>query len=69
MMAPLAQVMNHGLTFVIVLTFPLLNDYIGSGNVFYIFAVATLIDIIFAIFFIPETRGKSSEEIQKALEG
>lgn len=65
--APLAQVINHGFTFLIVLTYPSLVDYIGSANIFYIFAGATFMDIVFTYFFIPETRGKNIDEIQNEL--
>lgn len=66
--APIAQIVSHALTFLIVLFFPILVVSIGTGNIFYIFSTATFIDIIFAYFFIPETRGKTIQEIQEALE-
>lgn len=66
--APIAQIVSHALTFVIVLSFPTLVSWIGTGNIFYIFATCTFVDIVFAYFFIPETRGKSIQEIQEALE-
>lgn len=65
--APIAQVINHGLTFIIVLTFTSLVDYIGIENIFYVFGLATFADIVFTYFFIPETRGKSVDEIQNQL--
>ncbi|KAL7024039.1 hypothetical protein ACKWTF_012880 [Chironomus riparius] len=66
--APFAQTLNHGLTFLIGLSFPFFSSIIGTGNVFLIFAATIFIDIIFAYNFIPETQGKSFEEIQKALD-
>lgn len=66
--APVAQIVSHALTAIIVLSFPTLVVFIGIGSIFYIFATATAIDIIFAYFFIPETRGKTIEEIQRDLE-
>ncbi|KAG5681838.1 hypothetical protein PVAND_011246 [Polypedilum vanderplanki] len=65
--APLGQMINHTLTFLIGLFFPLLTNLIGSGFIFFSFAVVTVIDIIFIILFVPETNGKTSEEIQNAL--
>lgn len=65
--APFAQTLNHGLTFLIGLSFPFFSNIIGTGNVFLIFAATIFIDIIFAYYFIPETQGKSFDEIQKAL--
>lgn len=66
--APIGQIVSHALTFIIVLSFPTLVVWIGTGNVFYIFSASTFVDIIFAYFFIPETRGKTIQEIQEALE-
>lgn len=66
--APVAQIVSHALTAIIVLSFPTLVDLIGIGNIFYIFACATAVDIVFAYLFIPETRGKTIEEIQKDLD-
>lgn len=66
--APIGQIVSHALTFLIVLSFPTLVVLIGTGNVFYIFSAAMFTDILFAYFFIPETRGKTIQEIQEALE-
>jgi hypothetical protein len=65
--APFVQTLNHGLTFLIGLSFPFLSSVIGTGNIFLIYAAAIFIDIIFAYFLIPETKGKSFDEIQAAL--
>ena len=62
--APITQIVSHFLTFVIVLAFPAFVEIIGTGNIFFIFAILTYLDVIFAYFFIPETRGKSIQEIQ-----
>lgn len=66
--APIAQMTNNAFTFVIVLSYPILIELIGTGHIFYIFSLAMFINIIFAYFFIPETRGKTIQEIQEALE-
>lgn len=65
--ASFAQVINHGLTFIIVLTFTTLVERFGIENIFYVFGLATFADIIFAYFIIPETRGRSIDEIQNQL--
>ncbi|XP_070504538.1 facilitated trehalose transporter Tret1-like [Chironomus tepperi] len=65
--APLGQVVNHMLTFIVGLLFPILTEAIGLSFLFFIFATITTIDIIFVIVFVPETFGKSVDEIQKLL--
>lgn len=65
--APLGQVVNHMLTFLIGLLFPVFTEAIGISSLFFIFATITMIDIIFVILFVPETFGRSTDEIQNAL--
>lgn len=48
--------------------FPFLKDLYGLPVIFVGFAVLTLINMFFAIFGLPETRGKSNAEIMKILE-
>ena len=55
------------LTFLIALLFPILTEAIGISSLFFIFAAITTIDIIFVILFVPETFGRSVDEIQNAL--
>jgi hypothetical protein len=66
--APLGQVVNHLLTFLIGLLFPVFAEAIGISSLFFIFATITMTDIIFVILFVPETFGRSVDQIQKALE-
>lgn len=65
--APIGQVMNFMLTFVIGLTFPMLTDTIGTGPTFFIFSAFCIIALIFTICVIPETKGKTLSEIQLLL--
>ena len=65
--APLGQVVNHILTFLIGILFPVLTETIGISSLFFIFASITTIDILFVILFVPETIGRSADEIQNAL--
>jgi sugar porter (SP) family MFS transporter len=48
------------------LFFPVLLG-VGTGLVFYIFAAVGVISCLFAIRFVPETRGQSLEQIEKQL--
>jgi hypothetical protein len=65
--APIGQVVNFLLTFVIGLTFPMLTEAIGSGPTFFMFSGFCALALIFTIFFIPETKGKTMQEIQRIL--
>lgn len=44
--------------------FQILTDSLGNCAPFFLFATVGLLGVIFVIFFIPETKGKSLEEIQ-----
>lgn len=47
--------------------FPVLSDAMGIGQVFLIFAAIGIIAMIFVIKYLPETRGRSLEEIEADL--
>lgn len=53
--------------FVVSLTFPYLLNKIGGGTTFLIFASMCIIFLIFLLVKIPETKGKSLEELEKIL--
>ena len=44
---------------------PFLFSTIGAGTVFLIFAVMMVFQLLFVIFMMPETKGKSLEELQQ----
>lgn len=48
-------------------TFPVMADVIGGGHSFMIFALMMVLQFIFVWKFIPETKGRSLEEIQREL--
>jgi SP family arabinose:H+ symporter-like MFS transporter len=52
--------------YIVAQTFPMLNDSkaIGPAKTFWVYAVVSLASFIFALVFIPETRGKTLEEIE-----
>lgn len=64
-----AGTLNWLLAFTVTSTFNSLNSAIGSGQVFWIFAGVMLLSFIFMFFVIPETKGKSVDEIQILLGG
>lgn len=64
-----AGTLNWLLAFTVTRTFNALNNSIGSGQVFWLFAGIMLIAFVFIFFVVPETKGKSVEEIQLMLGG
>ncbi|PWB26019.1 sugar porter family MFS transporter [Flavobacterium sp. HTF] len=46
---------------------PFLFSTIGAGTVFLIFAVMMVFQLLFVIFMMPETKGKTLEELQKSI--
>ena len=53
--------------FVLTYTFPLLNKSMGAAGTFWVYAVICLLGFIFIILKLPETKGKSLEEIERSL--
>lgn len=54
-------------SFILTYTFPLLNRGLGSAMTFWVYALICLAGFIFIKFRLPETKGKTLEEIEKAL--
>jgi hypothetical protein len=48
---------------------PLNEGKYGAGWVFIVFAVLSILALAFVYFLIPETKGKSFEEVQRILKG
>ncbi len=47
-------------------TFPMLVDTIGNAKTFWIYALCSFAGLIFVIFVVPETKGKTLEEIERS---
>ena len=47
-------------------TFPMLLDRIGAANTFWAYAACSLLCAIFVAAFVPETKGRTLEEIEKS---
>ncbi|XP_063079545.1 solute carrier family 2, facilitated glucose transporter member 12 isoform X2 [Engraulis encrasicolus] len=58
---------NWGSNLIISMTFLTLTEKIGLANVIFSYAVMSFILLIFIILFIPETKGRSLEQISKEL--
>lgn len=52
---------------IVSLNFPILAKVIGGGNSFMFFSVMMVLQLLFVWRFLPETKGKSLEQIQKEL--
>ena len=53
--------------FVLTYTFPLLNKSLGAAGTFWVYAVICILGFVFIVVKLPETKGKSLEEIEKSL--
>ncbi len=55
--------------FIVALTFPVLLSSAGGGYTFVLFAGICILNLLFIYKFVPETKGKSLEEIERQLLG
>jgi SP family arabinose:H+ symporter-like MFS transporter len=55
--------------FILTETFPLLRASLGAAGSFWIYALICLFGLFFVSLRLPETKGKTLEEIEKALIG
>jgi MFS family permease len=53
--------------FLLILVFPLILNRLGGAVAFLIFDIMCVILLLFTIFRVPETRGKSLEELERIL--
>ena len=53
-----------GADYVVSQTFPMLIEGIGPANTFYIYGLCALAGLVFTIFKVPETKGRTLEEIE-----
>jgi uncharacterized membrane protein YdjX (TVP38/TMEM64 family) len=62
-------VCNWGANFVVAQTFLTLSGWITRQGVFFLYAGLAVLALVFFILRVPETRGKSLEEIQQDVAG
>lgn len=53
--------------FILTYTFPLLNEAIGAAGIFWIYGGVCLAGLLFIRAYLPETKGKTLEELEKEL--
>ena len=51
--------------FIVTLTFPIISDKFHPSTAFWIYAAMCAADLVFMWFYLPETKGKSLEEIER----
>ena len=61
----ICTVSNFFFNFIIVLSFPVLLQYIGEAYTFWTYAGICFICLFFFHFYVPETKGRSLEEIER----
>lgn len=67
--ASIATGFNWSCTFIVTKTFKDIISLIGTGGTFFTFAVICVAGLVFVIILVPETRGRSLEEIERRLTG
>lgn len=58
---------NYFANFVVGATFLSMLSRLGSANTFLLFAVVATLNLLFVLFFVPETAGRTLEEIERQL--
>ena len=53
--------------FILTYTFPLLNSTLGSSGTFWLYAVICVAGFLFILLKLPETKGKTLEQLEKQL--
>ena len=56
-------------SFILTYTFPILNDLLGAYGTFWIYSIICISGFLFVKSKLPETKGKSLEEIELELTG
>ena len=64
-----AMVLNNGVQFLSAFLFPTVVGHYGFSAMFFVWAGFTVIYFLTAAFFLPETKGKTLEEIEDYFEG
>jgi MFS transporter, SP family, galactose:H+ symporter len=65
----LATVANWVFNLIVSLTFLNLVGVLGSGGAFLVYAILSVAALVFIVLMVPETKGRSLEQIEDALEG
>lgn len=63
-LGPISSSFNLLCTFSVVRSFPAMKAGLGDDWTFWLFMITTVLSIFFIFFFLPETKGKTLEEIE-----
>ena len=64
-----ASIANWGSNFLVALTFPVLLATLGGAGSFWLFAALGIVAWFFVYFRVPETKGRTLEEIEASFRG
>jgi len=53
------------MAFIVIITFPLLKAYLGINVLLWIYSGICITGVAFVYLFVPETKGRTLEEIQQ----
>lgn len=59
----------YGISFVTIKMYPMMKDVLDKHGVFYLFGIMAVLGTIFVALFLPETEGKSLQEIEQKFAG
>ena len=62
-----AGTINSAFSFLVQLVFPWELDKLGNSNTFFIYGVFAVIGLVILKIYLPETKGKSLEELEQIL--
>lgn len=65
----IAVCFNWALAFIVTKFFPVMTNEMGSEATYFTFFIICIIGTLFVIVFVPETKGKTREQIQRELAG
>ncbi|MGZ7048869.1 MAG: MFS transporter, partial [Methanobacterium sp.] len=60
-----ATVVNWGMNLLVAITFLSLIQLLGASGTFWLYSIISVFAILFVYFRVPETKGKSLEEIER----
>ena len=62
--SPIAVGFNWLCVFAVAKTYPDLVNFLGTSGTFYLYGSLAVLGLVFTLIFVPETKGKTEEEIQ-----
>jgi len=62
-------IMTSGTAFIVTKLYPIMSENAGVHTPFWIFTACSLVSILFIFFYVPETKGRTLEQIQEKLNG